>query len=51
VRGSWQPLADRRVRLDVGVENVFDEEYERVFAGVAEAGRSLRVDLTWTGAW
>ena len=48
---GWRPFADQRVRIDVGVDNVFDEDYERVFAGVSEPGRSFRIDLTWTGGW
>jgi hemoglobin/transferrin/lactoferrin receptor protein len=48
---GWRPFADQDVRIDVDVDNVFDEDYERVFAGVSEAGRSVRIDLTWTGGW
>jgi hemoglobin/transferrin/lactoferrin receptor protein len=48
---GWRPFEDQSVRIDVGVENVFEEDYERVFAGVSEPGRSFRIDLTWTGGW
>ncbi len=48
---GWRPFEAERVRIDVGVDNVFDEDYERVFAGVSEPGRSVRIDLTWTGGW
>ena len=48
---GWTPMADQPLRINLGVDNVFDEDYERVFAGVSEAGRSVRIDLTWTGAW
>ncbi|MEQ8435344.1 MAG: TonB-dependent receptor [Oceanicaulis sp.] len=48
---GWRPLENQRVRLDFAVENVFDEDFERVFAGVSEPGRSVRLDLTWTGGW
>lgn len=48
---GWRPGFARDVRVDVGVENVFDRDYERVFAGVSEPGRTFRIDLTWTGAW
>ncbi len=48
---GWRPFEDQRVRIDVGVENVFEEDYERVFAGVSEPSRSFRIDLTWTGGW
>jgi hemoglobin/transferrin/lactoferrin receptor protein len=48
---GWRPFDDQSVRIDVGVDNVFEEDYERVFAGVSEPGRSFRIDLTWTGGW
>jgi len=48
---SWQPFENRRLRVNAGVENVFDTDYERVFAGVSEAGQTVRLDLTWTGGW
>lgn len=48
---GWSPFESRDIRIDVGFDNVFDENFERVFAGVAEAGRSVRIDLTWTGGW
>ncbi|XBQ14787.1 MAG: TonB-dependent receptor [Oceanicaulis sp.] len=48
---GWKPFTSERVRIDVGVDNVLDEDYERVFAGVSEPGRSFRIDLTWTGGW
>lgn len=48
---GWRPFEAERVRIDVGVDNVFDTDFERVFAGVSEAGRSVRIDLTWTGGW
>ncbi|MGP1274509.1 MAG: TonB-dependent receptor domain-containing protein [Caulobacterales bacterium] len=51
VFGSWQPFANRNVSINAGVENVFDTDYERVFASVSEAGRTVRLDLTWTGGW
>lgn len=48
---GWRPLDAEDVRIDFAVENVFDEDYERVFAGVSEPGRSVRIDVTWTGGW
>jgi hemoglobin/transferrin/lactoferrin receptor protein len=48
---GWRPFADRRVRVDAGVHNVFDENYERVFAGVSEPGRAFRIDFSWVGGW
>lgn len=48
---GWRPFEDQRVRVDFGIDNVFDEDYEQVFAGVSQPGRSVRFDLTWTGGW
>lgn len=48
---GWRPFAERRVRVDIGVENVFDADHERVFAGVSEPGRTFRVDVSWIGGW
>ena len=48
---GWRPFEDEDVRIDFAVENAFEEDYERVFAGVSEPGRSVRVDVTWTGGW
>ena len=44
----WRPWAGRGLSLNAGVENVLDADYERVFAGVSEPGRSLRLDVTWS---
>ncbi|WP_291843059.1 TonB-dependent receptor [Maricaulis sp.] len=47
----WQPIADSHLRLNAGIENLFDHDYERVFAGVSEPGRSLRFDVSWSQAF
>tara|TARA_R110002073_G_scaffold184636_9_gene343075 strand:+ start:128 stop:2239 length:2112 start_codon:yes stop_codon:yes gene_type:complete len=47
----WQPFAERGLSLNAAVNNVFDEDYERVFAGVSEAGRGVRADITWSTEW
>lgn len=47
----WQPIADSGLRLNAGVENLFDHDYDRVFAGVSEPGRSLRFDVSWSQAF
>ncbi len=44
----WQPIADSGLRINAGVENLFDHDYDRVFAGVSEPGRSVRVDVSWS---
>jgi len=46
---SWRPRTLASVRIDLTIENVLDEDYERVFAGVAEPGRNLKLGLTWQG--
>ncbi|WP_417487317.1 TonB-dependent receptor domain-containing protein [Maricaulis sp.] len=44
----WQPIAESGLRINVGVENLFDHDYDRVFAGVSEPGRSVRIDVSWS---
>ena len=51
VYGRWQMIADQGLTLNVGINNVFDTDYERVFAGVSEPARSFRLDLGWTGTF
>ncbi|MDG1417832.1 MAG: TonB-dependent receptor [Maricaulis sp.] len=48
---SWRPFADNGLSLNASVNNVFDEDYNRVFAGVSEAGRGVRADITWSTEW
>lgn len=45
----WRPHHAQNVTLDLGVDNVFDESYERVFAGSPEPGRNykLRINYEW----
>jgi len=47
---GFRPFADQPLRIDVEVENILDHDYDRVFAGVSEPGRSVRIDLRWSGA-
>ncbi len=44
---SWEPSLVDGLRLDVGVDNVFDEDYERVFEGVSEPGRDWRASISY----
>ena len=44
---TWKPDFANGVRFDVGVENVFDKEYERVFAGVLEPGRNFKIAASY----
>lgn len=47
VYGSWQPDFANGARFDFGVDNVFDEDYDRVFEGVSEPGRNFKAALSW----
>lgn len=39
------------LRLDVGVDNVFDVAKETVFAGVIDPGRNFKTRISWTGSF
>lgn len=39
------------LRVDVGVDNVFDAAAETVFAGVFDAGRNVKARFSWTGSF
>jgi len=48
----WQPKGDLDgLRVDLGVDNVFDAAAERVFAGVVDTGRNAKVRVGWTGTF
>jgi hemoglobin/transferrin/lactoferrin receptor protein len=49
VYATWRPYPN--VRVDAGIDNVFDKLAERVFAGVAEPGRSARIAVSWSGGF
>ncbi len=44
---TYRPHFIQGLRLDLGVDNVFDEDYERVFAGVSEPGTNLKIAASW----
>jgi hemoglobin/transferrin/lactoferrin receptor protein len=46
----WQPddAALKGLRLDLGVDNITDEDYEVVAAGVSEEGRNYKAGLSYT---
>lgn len=48
IYARWRPFAERGLSLNAGVENLLDHDYDRVFAGVSEPGRSVRFDIGWT---
>lgn len=45
----WQPALTkgRPLTVDIGVDNLFDKAYQRVFAEALEPGRNLRVEVAW----
>ncbi len=47
VYASWRPEFLNGVRIDAGIDNVFDHDYERVFEGVSEPGRNFKLALAW----
>ncbi|MCK0070907.1 TonB-dependent hemoglobin/transferrin/lactoferrin family receptor [Kordiimonas laminariae] len=49
----WQPKegALKGLRVDLGVNNLFDTNFERVFAGVSEPGRNFKALVSWTGSF
>jgi len=48
VYARWRPFAEHGLSLNAGIENLLDHDYDRVFAGVSEPGRSVRFDIGWT---
>ncbi len=44
---TWRPALVEGLRLDLGIDNVFDEDYERVFAGVPQPGQNLKITASW----
>ncbi len=49
----WEPSRDmlRGLRIDLGVDNVTDADYEVVFAGVSQPGRSYKAAIRWQTQW
>jgi hemoglobin/transferrin/lactoferrin receptor protein len=51
---TWQPTDDilsgalNGLRVDLGVENVTDEDFERTFEGVSEPGRNFKTLVSYT---
>ncbi len=45
---TWRPrIARQRLRIDLGIDNLIDEDYERVFQDVSEPGRNYKFAVTW----
>lgn len=47
IYASWRPGFMDRLRIDAGVDNVFDHDYDRVFEGVSEPGRNFKLSISW----
>lgn len=45
--GTWSPDFAAGLRFDIGIENVFEEDYERVFEGVSEPGRNFKIAASY----
>jgi hemoglobin/transferrin/lactoferrin receptor protein len=50
---TWEPTAGllEGVRLDLGVENLFDKTYAQVFSDAVEEGRSFKAAISYTLRW
>lgn len=44
---TWRPDFLDNLSINVGVDNVFDEDYERVFEGVSQPGRNYKIAASW----
>ncbi|MAP96639.1 MAG: TonB-dependent receptor [Ponticaulis sp.] len=44
---SWAPGFYENLRFDLGIENLFEEDYERVFEGVSEPGRNFKIAASY----
>ncbi|WP_417462485.1 TonB-dependent hemoglobin/transferrin/lactoferrin family receptor [Kordiimonas sp.] len=48
----WQPKETLKgLRIDLGVDNLFDTEVQTVFAGVVDPGRNMKARISWTGSF
>ncbi len=47
IYASWTPEKLESLTLRAGVQNLFDEAYERVFANSLEPGRNYTVQVSW----
>ena len=50
---AWQPSdgALKGLRVDLGIDNLFDEDYERVYTGVPEQGINFKGLVSYTMKW
>ena len=47
IYATYRPDFIEGLKLDIGVDNVFNEEYERVFAGSPEPGQNFKITASW----
>lgn len=50
---AWRPSEKsiKGLRADLGIDNVFDKSYSRVFTGAKEAGRNFKASLGYSLKW
>lgn len=54
VYANWQPTEAgilNGLRIDAGIDNIFDKTYSRVFTDAAEEGRSFMLAASYTFRW
>ncbi len=44
---QWRSSGARQLNINVGIDNLFDESYERVFSGSLESGRNYRAQVNY----
>ena len=44
---SWTPTFGDGLRVDLGVDNIFDEDFERVFEGVSQPGQNVKLTVSY----
>lgn len=50
---AWQPADGplEGLRVDLGVDNIFDENYARVYTGASEPGRNFKALVSYSVKW
>ncbi len=50
---SWQPASPALagIRIDLGIDNLFDKAYSRVFTGALEPGRNFKASVGYAVQW
>lgn len=47
IYASWEPDFVDGLRFDVGVDNLLDHDYDRVFQGVSEPGQNIKIAASY----